>query len=387
MSNRLEVKLEPAVLRWARERSRHQLEDLARKIGVKPERLDSWETSGSISMVQVGKLAHYTHTPLDSLFLPEPQEDRLPISDFRTLRDEPLRAPSPDLLETVLTMERRQSWMRDELIADGHEPLTLVSAYNLHASHNEVAHAMSRLLGLERGWAATQPNLDSALRFLRERVEQAGVLVVFNGIVGNDTHRRLDPKEFRGFALVDNYAPLVFINSADTKGAQMFTLAHEMAHLFIGEGGVSDVEVYEPRHVTEQFCNRIAAEMLVPSDEMRAFWPTASRTDDPYRLVAGRFKVSPIVAARAALDLELITRDRFFAFYRDYDQQDPLPRPPQPSGGDFWNNQNVRIGKRFGSAVTRAVREGRLLYRDAYALTGLKGKTFDRFMEKAGMAQ
>ena len=85
-----------------------------------------------------------------------------------------------------------------------------------------------------------------ALRRLRNQFDAAGVLVCFNGVVGNNTRRKLDPKEFQGFALADEYAPLVFVNSADFKAAQIFTLAHELAHLFVAESGVSTFQVLQP---------------------------------------------------------------------------------------------------------------------------------------------
>jgi Zn-dependent peptidase ImmA (M78 family) len=100
----------------------------------------------------------------------------------------------------------------------------------------------------------------------------------------------------------------------------------------------------------------------------------------PYRAIARRFKVSALVAARRLLDLDLINREAFFAFYRAYQDDEGRHKQRDKSGGSFWNNQSVRIGRRFGGAVVRAVSEGRLLYREAYALTGLKGKTFDRFV-------
>ena len=85
-----------------------------------------------------------------------------------------------------------------------------------------------------------------ALRLSQNRLDAAGVLVCFNGVVGNNTRRKLDPNEFQGFAVADEYAPLVFVNSADFKAAQMFTLAHELAHLFIAKSGVSTFEVLQP---------------------------------------------------------------------------------------------------------------------------------------------
>jgi Zn-dependent peptidase ImmA (M78 family) len=182
--------------------------------------------------------------------------------------------------------------------------------------------------------------------------------------------------------LSDPYAPLLFVNNADFKSAQMFTMAHELAHLWLGEGGVSGFDALEPPATPiEQFCNRVAAQFLVPSAELEAAWLEAVDSDDAYDLLAHRFKVSTIVAARRALDVGLVSHDEFLAFYRDYEADERRQMGQKPSGGSFWNNQNVRIGRRFGAAVVRAAREGRLLYSEAYRLTGIRGATFDHLAE------
>ena len=386
MSRRLQINLEPEVLRWARERARLEPEQLARKVQVKPERVLEWEDSGRISVAQADRLAHHTHTPLGFLYLPEPPEDRLPIPDFRARRDDASSRPSPDLLETVYLMQRRQAWMRDELIEEGSDPLDFVGAYKEEAEPQQVADAMRAALQLERNWASRQSTWTDALSHLREQADRAGVLVVFTGIVGNSTHRKLNTDEFQGFALVDDYAPLVFVNSADYQAAQMFTLAHELAHLFVGETGLTSFNNHQPPdNATEQFCDRTAAEFLVPEEDLRAFWLTAKNTDDPYQAIARRFKVSTLVAARRALDLNLINLTTFLEFYEESKTTVWLRKSPTNSGGDFWNTQRWRIGPRFGAAVARAVRESRLLYREAYNLTGLRGDTFEKLPEKMGV--
>ena len=293
---RLQITLQPGVLRWARERAGIGPEELARKLKVKPERVFEWEKSGRISIAQTDNLANSTHTPLGFLYLTEPPTDQLPIPDFRTRRQSG-SLPSPDLLEMVESMQRRQSWMRDELIADGAEPLDFVGAWGTDDSPLEAARAMRDALRLADDWAAREATWADALRRLRDQAEHAGVLVVRNGVVGNNTHRKLDPGEFQGFALVDKYAPLVFVNGADSEKNQMFTLAHELAHLLIGETGLSRFQDFRlADHATEQFCSRTAAEFLVPERELQVFWPTARQTTDPYQATARHFKLSSLMA-------------------------------------------------------------------------------------------
>ncbi len=377
----MKIRLEPEVLRWARERVGIDQKELARRMQVKLEVVSDWECSGRISVAQADKLAKRTHTPLGFLYLVKPPEDRLPITDFRTRNDDLPKLPSPDLLETVYLMQRRQLWMRDELIEYGIEPLSFVGAFGPDYSPQQVAIAMGETLRLTRNWTSNQANWTSALRKLRENAEDAGVLVVFNGIVGNNTHRKLNPEEFQGFCLADDYAPLIFVNASDFKAAQMFTLAHELAHIFVGKEGVSRFEnLQPPSHDIERFCNRAAAEFLVPEDELYAFWSIAEKESDPYQSIANQFKVSTLVAARRTLDLDLIDKVAFFEFYERHEWR--RKQKNDIGSGNFWSTQRWRIGPRFAAAVVRAVREGRLSYREAYGLTGLHGDTFEAMLEK-----
>ena len=381
---RLQITLQPDVLRWARERAKLQPEELAKKMGVKRhERVLKWEDDGTISVAQVDKLAKCTYTPLGFLYSKEPPDERLPIADFRTREGTP--PPSPDLLDTVYLMQRRQGWMRDELIEDGAEPLDFVGAYGLDSQPRHVASAMREVLQLPGGWAQAEGTKNDALRRLRSRFDAVGVLVCFNGVVGNNTRRKLDPKEFQGFALADEYAPLIFVNNADFRAAQIFTLAHELAHLFIAKTGVSTLEALQPSpDDTEKFCDKAAAEFLVPAEELRAFW-SRSGTNNPLQAVATKFKVSSIVAARRALDLKLINTDTFFNFYKENADEWDGNQPREDDGGNFWNTQKWRIGPRFATAIVRAVKEGRMIYREAYNLTGLRGDTFEDMPEKLGV--
>lgn len=367
------VAVSGSVLSWALERS-----DRYSEVEQRFPKLSEWLAGKSQpTMHQLEELAKKTYTPLGYFFLASPPEDKLPIPHFRTLSTGPMPRPSPDLLETVQTMERRQAWMREYLIEQGQEPLAFVRSARLTDRHQQVACDMWRVLGLGQGWAARQSTWTAALRELRERMEGAGILVVVSGIVGNNTRRKLDTDEFRGFVLVDEYAPLVFVNGADWKAAQMFTLAHELAHVWHGSSAAFDLRELQPaRDVTEQACNQVAAEFLVPEDELRQIWPSVRQEQEPFEAIARQFKVSTLVAARRAQDLSLITKQKFLDFYKD-----KRHAAPRQKGGNFYATLNLRIGRRFAEAVVRAAREGKLLYREAYQLTGLYGETFEKYAE------
>lgn len=376
------VQLNPRLVRWARERAGLSVAALEDKFPTYPD----WETGDkSPTFKQLENLARKTFTPLGYFFLNEPPEDKLPIPDFRTVADAKIRRPSPDLIETVETMQRRQDWLREFLIDEGAEPLAFVGSSTIHDNPVSVAQMMRRTLSVSEGWADEESGWSIALQHLRERIDEAGVFVVINGVVGNNTQRKLKVDEFRGFALADDYAPLIFINGTDAKAAQMFTLIHELAHIWIGADGVSNFDTLQPAdNETEIFCNQVAAEFLVPSVELTVAWKNAQHHEEPFQYLARRFKVSPLVTARRALDMGMITREDFLSFWRDYEQDVRRQNARQSNGGNFWNTQNTRVGLRFGTTVVRAAKEGKLLYRDAYKLTGLHGQTFDRFAERLG---
>jgi Zn-dependent peptidase ImmA (M78 family) len=374
----MRVDVNPRLLRWARDRAGLPVDALLQRFPKLPE----WE-AGTVkpTLRQLEAFAGATAAPFGYLFLPDPPQEMLPIPDFRTLDDRPMRSPSPDLIDTIFEMQRRQAWLREERIEAGYEQLSFIGSVTAQAQPATVAAAMRRTLGAVAGWADLHGTWTDALAWLRNRAEMTGVVVVTNGIVGNNTHRKLDPDEFRGFVLTDDYAPFVFLNGTDGKAAQMFTLAHELAHLWINQAAVFNLHNMQPApDPRERFCNAVAAEFLIPEQELRRAWSDVGQTPQRFRVLARRFKVSELVVARRVLDARLITRDAFFRFYSGYQEDERRRAERRPSGGDFYATQDSRVGRVFAEAVARAVKEGRLLYRDAFELTGLRGATFDRYV-------
>ena len=392
--------LQPDVLRWARERAELTDDALANKVNLSVERVLEWERSGRISMAWAERLAHATHTPLGYLFLSFPPDEPLPIQDFRTRDATSPKQPSTDLLETVYAMQRRQDWMREEVIETGAEPLAFVGAYHPDGNYAAVAGAMRDALLLTDDWVSSARTWSDALQLLRNRAEDAGILVVFNGVVGNNTRRRLNPDEFQGFALVDEHAPLVFVNNADYQVTRMLTLAHELVHIFIGETGLCGFTDHRTKpNDIELFCKQTASEFLAHradwSEEwdwntVRASMTTPSRR---YRIDAPRFGersyIVHLLAHEPSRFPEAIDFDVTFESTTDDlsgAASEWSSRPREISNKDyFWNNQHWRIGRRFAETVIRAVRAGRLPYREAYALTGLSGNTFENMAERMSL--
>jgi Zn-dependent peptidase ImmA (M78 family) len=362
----IRVEVKPALLRWARERAGLEVDELARRF----PRLPDWEREETHpTLKQLEQFAKATHTPVGYLFLPEAPVERVPIPDFRTAGNRRIEHPSPDLLDTVYLCQQRQEWYRDFMRSQGEGPLAFIGSAHLNSDPEATAAAMRSALGFDLNERRQMPTWTEALRRFIEQADALGVLVMVNGVVGNNNHRKLDPDEFRGFALADSLAPLVFINGADTKAAQMFTLAHELAHIWLGQSALSDVgPVTAPTHDIERWCNQVAAELLVPLAVLRAEYQRGENLRGALDRLSRRFKVSTLVILRRIHDADGLTQDQLWQAYQQ--ELERLPAIPRPGGGDFYLTQAARVGKRFARALVASTLEGQTLHRDAFRLLG-----------------
>ncbi len=375
--------ISPALLGWARERSRLPATTLARRF----PKLGEWERGeAQPTLKQVEALAKATHTPVGYLFLAEPPVEQLPLPDFRTIRNAPFGQPSPDLLETVYSCQERQAWYRDFAQSAGEEPRRFVGSATTRAPVTEVAADMRHTLGFNLDARRDCPTWTDALRLFIADADAAGVLVMCNGVVLNNNRRKLNPEEFRGFAIADGLAPLVFINGADTKSAQMFTLAHELAHLWLGESAVSDATARMlPDQDVEVWCNQVAAEFLVPMELLRAEVRKGESVEHEMARLARRFKVSTLVVLRRLHDAGVVSKA---AFARAYDDElFRLLSIDRGGGGNFYLTQTARAGRRFSRALVASTLEGQTLFRDAFRMLGIsKVETFQELGRSLGVA-
>jgi Zn-dependent peptidase ImmA (M78 family) len=244
---------------------------------------------------------------------------------------------------------------------------------------------MRHTLGFDLEQRRRIPSWTDALRLFIGQADEAGIMVMCSGVVLNNNTRRLDPEEFRGFALSDNRAPLVFINGADTKAAQMFTLAHELAHIWLGQSAVSDAQALEvPEHGIERWCNNVAAELLVPIAVLKQEYDRRLNLRASLDRLARRFKVSTLVILRRIHDAGGLTRDEF---WREYEEElKRLVAISKKSGGDFYLTQAARVSKRFAKAIVVSTLEGQTLHRDAFRMLGFaKLETFKKLGRSLGV--
>lgn len=371
------------VLRWAAHRAHLHDDDLAARF---PKWLLWLNGEAQPTLKQLEDFARLTHTAFGYFFLPQPPMLALPVPDFRTLRDEALAEPSSDLLDTLYLCQQRQDWYRDHARMHGLPALPFVGSASMQEAPDAVAQRLRETLRLSSEARRQLPSWTDALRQLIATAEDAGVMVMTSSVVGSNSHRKLDVGEFRGFALADALAPLVFLNGADSKAAQMFTLAHELAHVWLGATGVSDTQAGQvPEQITERWCNQVAAELLMPMEELRATHQRHAPIPDEIQRLAREFKVSTLVALRRLFDAGYISQTALWQLYRE-EQERLRTLKERSSCGDFYRSLGARTSKRFARAILSSTLEGLTSFPDAFRMLGVrKSATFFEAARELGV--
>ncbi|WP_104087980.1 ImmA/IrrE family metallo-endopeptidase [Cryobacterium sp. N19] len=385
MSVRMNVR--PELIKWALQRASWTDVNAEQKF----PRLAEW-IAGDVSptLRQLQGFAAAVHVPFGFLLLPEPPEEETPIPDFRTRGNEGRTTLSPDLRDTIHTCQLRQEWFRQFAVAHGFQPVDFVGSVAVGDPVEPVADAIRQAINFTMERRIAFRTWEEALRQLIDLIETAGILVSINGVVGADTHRKLDPDEFGGFALVDDYAPLIFVNAADTKAAQIFTIVHELAHIWAGESALSDSGVSRnPTESHEKWCNEVAAEVLVPRARIRSDYRGDPDAEELDRL-AKAYRVSTLVILHRLFETKALAWDEFRERYQaELERVRAIAdsRRASSNGGNFYFTQPLRLGRRFARAVVLDTFEGGTTYGEAYRLLGTsKPETFNKLAAELGVA-
>lgn len=364
------LNINPSLISWAIDRAGLQFSTFTEKL--------KWLSKEKCSptVKQLEDFSKKVHIPFGYFFLPTPPEINLPFPLFRTERNQ-RKYESLEICDTVAMLQQRQDWLKEYLIKLECEPLEFVgSAHN--QTVEEVVASIRNTLNLTDNWASEYHTWQEALDELSKKIESIGIIITFNGVVGNNTHRQIKVEDCRGFVLSDDIAPFIFINNSDSKSAQMFTIAHELAHVWVGSSAGFDFRKLMPADDdNEIFCDQIAAELLVPKILFNNQWDNSKSFSD----YAKYFKVSELVIARRALDTNKISKQEFFTFYDKYISNENIKKSDS-GGGNFYATTKKRISLQFASYINNALQSGELLHRDAYRLTNLHGNTFHEFISR-----
>jgi Zn-dependent peptidase ImmA (M78 family)/DNA-binding XRE family transcriptional regulator len=375
------VRINGEVLSWARERLEATTPEAAAIVGFSEEQLEMWESgTGEPSYSQALTLARKLQIPFGYLFLSAKPSRPLPIRDLRTVQGSPPRLPSNGLLMVVEDAVRKQHWYSETLREDGASPYDYVGRFNLQSAVKTIAADIREVLELDEEMrTSSAPTVAAFMTELVRSSERVGVMVLRSGTVCGNTRKPLNVKEFRGFALPDPYAPIIFINSKDAMVAQIFTWAHEIAHIWIGAGGVSLLDLSrkskDQANQIERLCDQVAAEVLVPTAGFIHNWNKHATAESNLSNLRRRYRVSELVILRKAHDINLIDDVSFIEFLKRYYDK-PLEAKlkkddEKESGGNFYNSLYARNSSRFTATVAERFSSGSMLATEACGLLGI----------------
>lgn len=377
------VDIKPEVIRWALSQADEEQIGVHMMDGVK-----KWiDGTKKPTFNQIEAFSKKVNIPLGYFFLQAPPEEKIQLLEYRTVDSAELVRPSRDLIDTIHEMERIQDWMKEYRLDTGFSVLPIVGSLKGNSDVDSIAQTIRNDLDLDYDWYKNSRNISDAFNRVRSLLEYSGIVVMLNGIVGNNTHRALNIEEFRAFAMVDEWAPLIFINNADSQGAKLFSLFHEMAHIWLGED-----DLYNDRIATQKvkpievLCNAVASELMVPFDLFINEWSNCQTKDDRERItiISKAFKCGESVIARKALDAKKINNEMYKNVISDAIKAYKDKRTTKASGGDYYKTMASRLDSCFVRALCESVNMGRTTYTEACKLTNTSRKTFPEIAAKFG---
>lgn len=359
----LRIEINKAVLDWALQRTGLNEEKLLKEF----PRLNDWR-NGKVSptLSQAKSLAEKAHIPFGRLLLDEPTGEGTDVPDFRTVGNQRIDGMSPDLQEVIRSAEGRLAWYAEYAAEVGIPGPGILRLAQEKVTPSTAAHQTRLALGFDADSAI--PGREK-VGTLVNRMEEAGILVSRNSIVGNSTKRPLDVDEFRGFTLINGVYCLVFINTRDAKTAQLFSLAHELAHVALGEAGISN---HSEHHKVERWCNSFAAAFLAPEASVKPRYVKEKPLLENIESLAAEFGMSReamlwrfrevgLIDAEAASQVLALVRAKTEA---------KTPEVSSSGGPAFHIAVRSRVGKRFYETVTLAAQSGEIAERDAAQYLG-----------------
>ncbi|MDR0548507.1 MAG: ImmA/IrrE family metallo-endopeptidase [Deltaproteobacteria bacterium] len=269
------------------------------------EQIKKWlNNEEKLALSALEKFSQKTHIPFGYFFLNKPPREKSELFSYRTVSSQNNLTPSRDLYDTFHQMENIQDWTREYITDNGGEKNPFVGSIDQKDSVIDLTTKIRQILDLDARWYIKSKDIPDSFNILRDKISSTGVIFMMNGVVGDDNHRQLNVAEFRAFTLKDDYAPLIFINSMDSKGGQLFSLLHEFVHVGLNTYCLFNLGPFLAKvNSLETLCNAVATEILVPSDVFKKKWRDSTfEMKDKSDALSRYFKCSQELIARRALD-------------------------------------------------------------------------------------
>ena len=374
-ANKIKVKKE--IYEWAIKESQKDIEE----IKIKFSNIEKWINQDEFpTFRQIEKLANFLKVPLGYMFLDKPPKSDIIESEYRTIGN---KKPyiSKNLKDTIYDMSRKQDWISeyrkdngwDRIIVDNYNELDVDDILGIVKKAKE-------FLNLEEFWYKDCKDNRIAYNFLREKLELKGIIVMQNGIVGSNTHRKLDIDEFRGFMLYDEYAPLIFINANDSITGKIFTLVHEFIHVLFKEDDIlENIDLFRDMKLESQI-NKITVEFLMPESHIKKYWNKQEKTLNQIEELSKLFNVSRLALAIRLNSLKLINQS-LVREVNEVTKKDLKKKKDKSNGGDYWVTYKSRYSNNFIETVIQGAESGEISYNYAFKLLDVRAKNYDVLKE------
>ena len=375
----------PAIISWALNQTKHNAVPL-RSI----ETLESWLNSEKApSYEKIKEVSKDTHIPFGYFFLKNPPEEKLELLEFRTIKNNEYNSPSRELIECVRNMKQVIFWTRNNLIEENVGKCSVVGALKETDNKDSIVNFVRTTLSLEENWFCKSANAADSFRRLREIISNLGIIVTLEGRAGNSNARAFDLNEFRAFTIIDDYAPLIFINSKDTDNGKLFSLLHEFTHICLGKNNLFNDRYNSTVHIDklETLCNKVSAEILVPTELLKKQWERC-KDKDVLSIVdncAKYFRCSKLVIAKKAYDISLINFESYKKVYDCSIQNFEKRKSADRRGPSYYVTLASHVDKRFFTMLYSSVLDGRTRYTEAFRLTNTNRKTFEGLALQYGL--
>jgi Zn-dependent peptidase ImmA (M78 family)/transcriptional regulator with XRE-family HTH domain len=353
----------PNILKWARESARMTEENAAAKVTVTVEKLKKWESGKSQpTILQAKKLANAYKRPFAIFFLPEIPRDFHPLEDFRKSSSKPLSTSSIFIIREI---QQKQAWLRDLFTESKEEKLPFVGKFKIDGNPEHIANDILSTLQIQPGNYKTGNPINEWIN----AAEKIGIFVSRTSFI--HSRLKLDSEEIQGFAIADSYAPFVFLNSEDWNAPQLFTLVHELAHIWIAETGISndtELNIKGKLHPVELFCNEIAANVLMPKNQILNIDKSSFHNSNELFKIAKKFGISTFSLLIRALKLGVISTHSYnllkkqvdidFAIFLRKDAEKKAKQKESIGGPNYFLLQLNRNSRLFTQTVLDSFRGG-----------------------------
>ncbi|MFA7533398.1 MAG: ImmA/IrrE family metallo-endopeptidase [Tissierellaceae bacterium] len=379
MTNNNRIEIPKEIYLWAIKESKKDLEE----IKLKFKNIEMWISKEILPTYrQIEQLANYLRVPLGYMFLNKPPKTDIIQTEFRTIGNK-VPEVSTELRDTLYNIGRKRDWLSDYRKKKGWEKLVPDELLNLGVRDTyDISTVSKEYLELNEFWYKDYKNNREAFDYLRRKLENKGITVMQNGVVGTNNHRKLNINEFRGFLLYDELAPIIFINNNDSPTGKIFTLIHEYIHFLLQEDDILTEYDVIIDNGNETEINKITAEFLMPISHIKELWDDSRQGVQQVEELSKVLHVSMIALAIRLKNMDKINQKLLKEIEQYTKKRWEDSNKETSSGGNYYYTSRSRFGDSFLTTVVQGTESGDISYTDAFRLLDNSVKTYDYFKEE-----